>query len=289
MILNFLKSKGNKKQKVILLGSGALSIGQAGEFDYSGSQAVKALQEENLEVIVVNPNIASVQTNKDIDKKVYLYPVTPFWVTKVIEKEKPVGIISSFGGQTALNCVIDLYKSGVLQKYGVEVLGTSVNSLEMSENRDLFAAKMKEINVPIPASKAVSTVKEALKVAEEIGYPVITRSAFALGGLGSGLAENKEKLEQLASAALMSVPQILIEKSLYGWKEIEYAHVAPFLKQRGTSIPLRFISVATVVAKNQKNNALRMQAFQDAIFRFFVPRCFAKIISLRTVELYEPS
>ena len=156
MILNFLKSKGNKKQKVILLGSGALSIGQAGEFDYSGSQAVKALQEENLEVIVVNPNIASVQTNKDIDKKVYLYPVTPFWVTKVIEKEKPVGIISSFGGQTALNCVIDLYKSGVLQKYGVEVLGTSVKSLEMSENRDLFAAKMKEINVPIPASKAVS-------------------------------------------------------------------------------------------------------------------------------------
>lgn len=222
MILNFLKSKGNKKQKVILLGSGALSIGQAGEFDYSGSQAVKALQEENLEVIVVNPNIASVQTNKDIDKKVYLYPVTPFWVTKVIEKEKPVGIISSFGGQTALNCVIDLYKSGVLQKYGVEVLGTSVDSLEMSENRDLFAAKMKEINVPIPASKAVSTVKEALKVAKEIGYPVITRSAFALGGLGSGLAENEEKLEQLASAALMSVPQILIEKSLYGWKEIEY-------------------------------------------------------------------
>jgi len=222
MILNFLKPKGSKKQKVILLGSGALSIGQAGEFDYSGSQAVKALQEENIEVIVVNPNIASVQTNTDKDKKVYLYPVTPFWVKKIIEQEKPVGIISSFGGQTALNCVIDLYKSGVLQKYGVEVLGTSVDSLEMSENRDLFAAKMKEISVPIPASKAVSSVKEALKVAEEIGYPVITRSAFALGGLGSGLAENKEKLEQLASAALMSVPQILIEKSLYGWKEIEY-------------------------------------------------------------------
>ncbi len=222
MILNSLKSKNNKKQKVILLGSGALSIGQAGEFDYSGSQAVKALQEENLEVIVVNPNIASVQTNSDTDKKVYLYPVTPFWVQKVIEQEKPVGIISSFGGQTALNCVIELQKSGVLQKYGVEVLGTTVDSLEMSENRDLFAAKMKEINVPIPASKAVSSVKEALAVAEEIGYPVITRSAFALGGLGSGLAEDKETLKNLAAAALMSVPQILIEKSLYGWKEIEY-------------------------------------------------------------------
>ena len=191
MIINSLKPKNNKKQKVILLGSGALSIGQAGEFDYSGSQAVKALQEENLEVIVVNPNIASVQTNSDIDKKVYLYPVTPFWVQKVIEQEKPVGIISSFGGQTALNCVIELHKSGVLQKYGVEVLGTTVDSLEMSENRDLFAAKMKEINVPIPASKAVSSVKEALAVAEEIGYPVITRSAFALGGLGSGLAEER--------------------------------------------------------------------------------------------------
>lgn len=221
-IINSLKPKNNKKQKVILLGSGALSIGQAGEFDYSGSQAVKALQEENLEVIVVNPNIASVQTNSDTDKKVYLYPVTPFWVQKVIEQEKPVGIISSFGGQTALNCVIELQKSGILQKYGVEVLGTTVDSLEMSENRDLFAAKMKEINVPIPASKAVSSVKEALAVAEEIGYPVITRSAFALGGLGSGLAEDKETLKNLASAALMSVPQILIEKSLYGWKEIEY-------------------------------------------------------------------
>ena len=221
-ILNSLISKNNKRQKVILLGSGALSIGQAGEFDYSGSQAVKALQEEGLEVIVINPNIASVQTNTDKDKKVYLYPVTPFWVQKVIEQEKPVGIISSFGGQTALNCVIELNKSGILKKYGVEVLGTPVSSLEMSENRDLFAERMKEIDVPIPASKAVSSVEEALKVAEEIGYPVITRSAFALGGLGSGLAENKETLEQLAHNALMSVPQILIEKSLYGWKEIEY-------------------------------------------------------------------
>ena len=222
MILNFLKHKGNKKQKVILLGSGALSIGQAGEFDYSGSQAVKALQEEGLEVIVINPNIASVQTNTDKDKKVYLYPVTPFWVEKIIKQEKPIGIISSFGGQTALNCVIELNKTGVLKKYGVEVLGTPVSSLEMSENRDLFSERMKQINVPIPVSKAVSSVEEAIKVAKEIGYPVITRSAFALGGLGSGLAENEETLKQLAHNALMCVPQILIEKSLYGWKEIEY-------------------------------------------------------------------
>lgn len=221
-ILKFLNPKANKKQKVILLGSGALAIGQAGEFDYSGSQAVKALQEEGLEVLVVNPNIASVQTNSDADKKVFLYPVTPFWVERIIEQERPVGIISSFGGQTALNCVIELEKSGVLKKYGVEVLGTPVESLEVSENRDLFAKRMQEIDVPIPQSKAVSTVEDALRVAEEIGYPVITRSAFALGGLGSGLAKNAETLKNLASAALMSVPQILIEKSLHGWKEIEY-------------------------------------------------------------------
>lgn len=221
-ILNFLNQKGNKKQKVILLGSGALSIGQAGEFDYSGSQAVKALQEEGLEVLVINPNIASVQTNSEDSKKVFLYPVTPFWVEKIIEQEKPVGIISSFGGQTALNCVIELEKAGVLKKHGVEVLGTPVFSLEMSENRDLFAKRMQEISIPIPKSKAVSTVAEALKIAEEIGYPVITRSAFALGGLGSGLAKDAETLKKLAHSALMSVPQILIEKSLHGWKEIEY-------------------------------------------------------------------
>lgn len=221
-ILNFLKPKNGKKQKVILLGSGALSIGQAGEFDYSGSQAVKALEEEGVEVIVINPNIASVQTNPGPNKKVYLYPVTPFWVEKVIKIERPAAIMSGFGGQTSLNCVIALSNSGVLKKYGVEVLGTPVRALEVSEDRELFASRMEELGISIAKSKAVESVKEALKVAKEIGYPVITRSAFALGGLGSGLARNEEELEKLATSALTSVPQILIEKSLHGWKEIEY-------------------------------------------------------------------
>ncbi|MDR3195326.1 MAG: carbamoyl-phosphate synthase (glutamine-hydrolyzing) large subunit [Endomicrobium sp.] len=221
-ILDFLLPKSGKKRKVILLGSGALSIGQAGEFDYSGSQAVKALEEEGLEVIIINPNIASVQTNKGENKKVYLYPITPFWVEKIIKIEKPVAIISSFGGQTSLNCVIDLEKIGVLKKYNVKVLGTQVNALELSEDRELFAEKMKSINVPIAKSHAVSTVDEALKTAEQIGYPVITRSAFALGGLGSGLAKTPADLKRLTQAALMTSPQVLVEKSLHGWKEIEY-------------------------------------------------------------------
>ncbi|MDR3112728.1 MAG: carbamoyl-phosphate synthase (glutamine-hydrolyzing) large subunit [Elusimicrobiota bacterium] len=221
-VLSFLQYKNGKKQKVILLGSGALSIGQAGEFDYSGSQAVKALEEENVEVIVINPNIASVQTNKGKDKKVYLYPITTFWVEKVIEIEKPVAIISSFGGQTSLNCVIELEKSGILKKHNVKVLGTQVEALEVSEDRALFAKLMQKINAPIAKSHPANTVVEALKVAEEIGYPVITRSAFALGGLGSGLAKNESELKKLTMSALMSCPQVLIEKSLYGWKEIEY-------------------------------------------------------------------
>ncbi|BAG13648.1 carbamoyl-phosphate synthase (glutamine-hydrolyzing) large subunit [Candidatus Endomicrobiellum trichonymphae] len=221
-ILDFLLPKNEKKQKVILLGSGALSIGQAGEFDYSGSQAVEALEEEGLEVIVINPNIASVQTNKAANKRVYLYPVTPFWVEKIIKIEKPAAIISSFGGQTSLNCVIELEKSGILKKYNVKVLGTQVNALEMSEDRELFAQKMKSIDAPVAKSHAVSTVKEALETAEQIGYPVITRSAFALGGLGSGLAATDAELKKLTQSALMSSPQVLIEKSLHGWKEIEY-------------------------------------------------------------------
>ncbi|MDR0291733.1 MAG: carbamoyl-phosphate synthase (glutamine-hydrolyzing) large subunit, partial [Elusimicrobium sp.] len=193
-----------------------------GEFDYSGSQAIKALEEENLEVIVMNPNIASVQTNSAPNKKVYLYPVTPFWIEKIIKEERPSAIISGFGGQTALNCVIALENSGVLKKYGVKVLGTPVKSLEMSEDRDLFAKQMNKISIPIPQSHAVETVEDALKTAEQIGYPVITRSAYALGGLGSGLAKTPADLEKLASSALTSSPQILIEKSLHGWKEIEY-------------------------------------------------------------------
>jgi carbamoyl-phosphate synthase large subunit len=221
-ILDFLLPKNGKKQKVILLGSGALCIGQAGEFDYSGSQAVKALEEEGLEVIIINPNIASVQTNKGRNKKVYLYPITPFWIEKIIKIEKPVAIISSFGGQTSLNCIIELEKNGVLKKYNVRVLGTQVDALEISEDRELFAQKMKSIDVPVAKSHAVSTVEEALLTAVEIGYPVITRSAFALGGLGSGFAKNSSELKKLTQAALMTSPQILIESSLHGWKEIEY-------------------------------------------------------------------
>ncbi|MDR3071186.1 MAG: carbamoyl-phosphate synthase (glutamine-hydrolyzing) large subunit [Endomicrobium sp.] len=221
-VLDFLLPKNGKKQKVIILGSGALTIGQAGEFDYSGSQAVKALEEEGLEVIIINPNIASVQTNSGPNKKIYLYPITPFWIEKIIKIEKPVAIISSFGGQTSLNCVIELWKNGVLKKYNVKVLGTQVNALEISEDRELFSKKMQSINAPIARSQAVSTVDEALETANQIGYPVITRSAFSLGGLGSGLARTFAELKKFSQMALMVSPQVLIEKSLHGWKEIEY-------------------------------------------------------------------
>ncbi|MCL2389198.1 MAG: carbamoyl-phosphate synthase (glutamine-hydrolyzing) large subunit, partial [Elusimicrobia bacterium] len=222
-LLDFLKpTKSNPKPKVLMLGSGALSIGQAGEFDYSGNQAIKSFAEEGIETIVMNPNIASFQTNPSKGKKVYLYPITPFWVEKVIKKERPVGVVSSFGGQTALNCTVQLENSGVLKKYGVKVLGTPVPSLELSEDRKKFAEHMKTIGVNIPQSRAVSTVKDALEVAEEIKYPVIMRSAYALGGLGSGLANNPQELEALAHSALTTVPQVLVEKSLHGWTEMEY-------------------------------------------------------------------
>ncbi|MDR1928670.1 MAG: carbamoyl-phosphate synthase (glutamine-hydrolyzing) large subunit [Endomicrobium sp.] len=222
-ILDFLKFKNGKRQKVILLGSGALSIGQAGEFDYSGSQAVKALEEECLEVIIINPNIASVQTNSGTNRKIYLYPITPFWVKKIIEREKPVAIISSFGGQTSLNCVIELNRNKILQKYNVKVLGTQVSDLEISEDRYLFAKKMESINLPIAKNYTVLTIEEALKIIDNIGgYPVVVRSAFTLGGFGSGLAKTSLELKRIVRFAFMNSSKILIEKSLYGWKEIEY-------------------------------------------------------------------
>uniref|UniRef100_A0A673B5L5 Carbamoyl-phosphate synthase [ammonia], mitochondrial n=1 Tax=Sphaeramia orbicularis TaxID=375764 RepID=A0A673B5L5_9TELE len=208
--------------KVLVLGSGGLSIGQAGEFDYSGSQAVKAMKEENLKTVLMNPNIASVQTNEVGTKQadsVYFLPVTPQFVTEVIKAERPDGILLSMGGQTALNCGVELFQSGVLEKYGVKVLGTPVESIMATEDRQLFADKLMEINEKIAPSIAVQTVSDALDAAEKIGYPVMLRSAYALGGLGSGLCANKEKLEE---TALAMSSQILVEKSLLGWKEVEY-------------------------------------------------------------------
>ncbi|KAF6719479.1 Carbamoyl-phosphate synthase [ammonia], mitochondrial [Oryzias melastigma] len=214
-----------KVSKVLVLGSGGLSIGQAGEFDYSGSQAIKAMKEENLKTVLMNPNIASVQTNEVGSKQadsVYFLPVTPEFVTEVIKAERPDGILLSMGGQTALNCGVELFQRGILEKFEVKVLGTPVESIMATEDRQLFADKLMEINEKIAPSIAVESVSDALKAAEQIGYPVMLRSAYALGGLGSGLCANKEKLEETAHKALAMSSQILVERSLLGWKEVEY-------------------------------------------------------------------
>ncbi len=211
-----------KIKKVLLLGSGALKIGEAGEFDYSGSQALKALKEESIETILINPNIATVQTSDDFADKIYFLPVTPYFVEKVIAKERPQGILLSFGGQTALNCGVELYKSGVLEKYDVQVLGTPVQAIMDTEDRELFVKKLDEINVKTIKSEAVESVNDAIKAANDLGYPVIVRAAYALGGLGSGFCDNEEELKALVEKALSFSPQVLIEKSLKGWKEIEY-------------------------------------------------------------------
>ncbi len=211
-----------KPKKVLLLGSGALQIGQAGEFDYSGSQAIKAFKEEGIEVVVINPNIATVQTSKGFADKVYFLPINPYFVEKVIEKEKPDCIALSFGGQTALNCGIELEKSGVLKKYGVNVLGTPVKTIELTEDRELFNHELQKIKVNVPKSIAVSTASDALSAAEKIGYPVMIRAAFSLGGKGSGAAHTKEELGEMADKAFKTSKQILVEEYLAGWKEIEY-------------------------------------------------------------------
>ncbi|KAI8874315.1 large subunit of carbamoyl-phosphate synthase [Ramicandelaber brevisporus] len=209
-------------KKVLVVGSGGLSIGQAGEFDYSGSQAIKALRESGIETILVNPNIATIQTSRDLADKVYFLPVTPEYLTHILERERPDGILLTFGGQTALNCGIALDKSGVLERLGVKVLGTPIKTLLTSEDRDLFVQALNEIDIPVAQSYAVSTVDDALAAAERISYPIIVRSAFALGGLGSGFANDAEELRQLATKSLSLSPQILVEKSLKGWKEVEY-------------------------------------------------------------------
>ena len=209
-------------KKVLLLGSGALKIGEAGEFDYSGSQALKAMKEEGIETVLINPNIATVQTSEGIADKIYFLPVTPQFVERVIDRERPDGILLAFGGQTALNCGVELYRSGVLEKYDVKVLGTPVQAIMDTEDRELFVEKLDQIDVKTIKSHAVATVKEALESAEALGYPVIVRAAYALGGLGSGFCDNAEELKELTEKALSFSPQVLIEKSLKGWKEVEY-------------------------------------------------------------------
>ena len=214
--------KDSEIKKVLLLGSGALKIGEAGEFDYSGSQALKALREEGIKTVLINPNIATVQTSEGVADQIYFLPVTPFFVEKVIEKERPQGIMLAFGGQTALNCGVALYKSGVLEKYNVRVLGTPVQAIIDTEDRELFVEKLNEIDVNTIKSEACETIDEARKAARELGYPIIIRAAYALGGLGSGFCDNEEELDKLAEKAFSFSPQVLVEKSLRGWKEIEY-------------------------------------------------------------------
>ena len=209
-------------KKVLVLGSGALKIGQAGEFDYSGSQALKALREEGIRSVLINPNIATIQTSEGIADRVYFLPVTPYFVTEIIKKERPDGILLAFGGQTALNCGTELYQTGVLQEYGVEVLGTSVEAIMYTEDRDLFVKKMNEASLKTPVSQAVESMEAALEAARRIGYPVMIRSAYALGGLGSGICPNEEAFIELAESAFTFSPQILVEESLKGWKEIEF-------------------------------------------------------------------
>lgn len=212
----------NDIKKVLLLGSGALKIGEAGEFDYSGSQALKALKEEGIETVLINPNIATVQTSEGVADRIYFLPVTPFFVEKVIEKERPQGIMLAFGGQTALNCGVELFQSGILKKYNLQVLGTPVEAIMNTEDRELFIGKLNEINVKTIKSEACETIEQARQAAAELGYPVILRAAYALGGLGSGFCDNEEDLNKLAEKAFSFSQQVLVEKSLKGWKEIEY-------------------------------------------------------------------
>lgn len=206
-------------KKVLLLGSGALKIGEAGEFDYSGSQALKALKEEGIETILINPNIATVQTSEGVADQIYFLPVTPYFVEKVIQKEKPEGIMLAFGGQTALNCGVALYKEGILEKYNVKVLGTPVQAIMDTEDRELFVQKLNEINVKTIKSEAVENAEDARCAAKELGYPVIVRAAYALGGLGSGFCDNEEQLDVLVEKAFSFSPQVLVEKSLRGGKK----------------------------------------------------------------------
>ena len=209
-------------KKVIVLGSGALKIGEAGEFDYSGSQALKALREEGIETVLINPNIATVQTSDKVADKIYFLPITPWFVEQVLAREKADGMLLAFGGQTALNCGTRMYRDGTLKKYNVRVLGTPVQAIIDTEDRELFVKKLNQINIKTPASIAVRSVDEALDAAEKLGYPIIIRAAYTLGGLGSGFCSGSNELVQLAGRAFSYTEQILVEESLQGWKEVEY-------------------------------------------------------------------
>src|SRR3989338_1691445 len=211
-----------KSKKVLVLGSGSLKIGQAGEFDYSGSQCLKALREEGIGTILINPNIATIQTSEGMADKIYFLPVTPYFVEKVIEKENPDGIMLAFGGQTALNCGVALANSGVFEKHNVRVLGTQIDAIKNTEDRELFVKKLNEIKVKTPESEAVNTVEQAVEVAKKLRYPVMLRVAYALGGQGSGVALGEVELINKAKRALAYSSQVLVEKYLGGWKEIEY-------------------------------------------------------------------
>ncbi|MCH5232367.1 MAG: carbamoyl-phosphate synthase (glutamine-hydrolyzing) large subunit [Muribaculaceae bacterium] len=225
-------------RKVLLLGSGALKIGQAGEFDYSGSQALKALREEGISSVLINPNIATIQTSEGVADKVYFLPVTPYFVEEVIKKERPDGILLAFGGQTALNCGTELYQKGILDKYGVKVLGTSVEAIMITEDRDLFVKKLDEISIKTPKSQAVENLDDALSVAHRIGYPVMVRSGYALGGLGSGICNNDEEFVKHCESALSYSRQILVEESLRGWKEIEFEVIRDSKDHCFTVVPM---------------------------------------------------
>ena len=209
-------------KKVLVLGSGALKIGQAGEFDYSGSQALKALREEGISSVLINPNVATIQTSEGIADKVYFLPVNTFFVTEVIKKERPDGILLAFGGQTALNCGTELYLNGTLKEYGVEVLGTSVEAIMNTEDRDLFVKELKKVDLKVPVSQACETMEDAVATARRIGYPIMIRSAYALGGLGSGVCPDEKTFKDIAESAFTFAPQVLVEESLKGWKEIEF-------------------------------------------------------------------
>src|SRR3989338_7007170 len=212
----------NKPKKVFILGSGALQIGQAGEFDFSGSQALKSLKEESIKTVLINPNIATIQTDQRLADKIYFLPVTLYFVEKIIAKERPDGILLGFGGQTALNCGVTLHDNGVLQKYGVRVLGTPIEAIKATEDRELFVKAVENAGLKTPKSLAVTDVNSALKAAEKIKYPVMIRSAYALGGLGSGVCQNDDELKDMTGQALANAPQILVEEDLEHWKEIEY-------------------------------------------------------------------